>query len=913
MATISKQIVLIAAILLQLARAEADVVQVPKRILGAAPALLDISPDGSRLSAVVYEYSEPYSVLWDLPTGRQFRVLGGAYFFSPVANQMIGTQLNPMTIPPRGRLVVYDLATARVVRTFDELRMGQQVFYPGGKAALLPDGSRILASCEPNSAVLFDAASADVLQVFRYMSGVTLPAASVVGVAISPNGDLAVTGTASSFFQRIDPNAHLWDTASGAELRLFAGHQLSVPHVAFSSDASLTLTGSEDGTAKLWETSTGNLIHTFPHTIPLSSIAISSSGARVLTAANDGVKLWHAVTGARLHTFPIGDVTSGGLPSAIFSPDDRSIITHGSTPITIWDSTTFQPLRNIGGHPMGRDVAMAVSPDGRYVATCIYSEPQRIAVWDPQTAEELNTFIARCDSMQFSPDGTQLLTMSDEGVAFWNPLSGAQIDRIEWNDSLRLIGARFFPDGKKLWLIGGTPGGLPNPQALLVQFHVWDIAARAELRRFPAEWIVTVPDLCGLFSPFHQPPLDVSADLRTGVALGRLWDLTTGTEIRPLSDNPRGCSVFSPDGRYVAASSGTAVDSFDVVSGNHLQQYVPAPAVPTTVAFSPDGGRLVTSGIMYDTLSGIELRRFGADYALGGLFISGSREVLTSALSSAGMIWDADPPIADLESTVELSPSAVATGSEFEISVRVVNNGPDLASGIRLQFPLPDQVEFAGTPSTGASCTGDRIIRCTLPDLSPGNSLTVRLAMLAVAPGSVRQEFTAISNPPDVSPSNNSASVEYSIGPVSAMLLMDIDEDDASLVVSDLSNFPPIGRVRVDNERMHFEGTEPVAEIVLNPADSTPGLLVNIQRGIEDTVPEPHLAGSVVELVRACPGDCTGYGSVTLGDLLVGVGIALGNVSIDECFLLDRDRDSSATIIELTAAVRSHLIGCPEE
>jgi WD40 repeat protein len=73
-------------------------------------------------------------------------------------------------------------------------------------------------------------------------------------VAFSPDGSYALTGSD-------DGTAILWDAQSGAKVRTFRGHKGRVDSVAFSSDGKFALTGSDDATAIIWETQTGEKVH----------------------------------------------------------------------------------------------------------------------------------------------------------------------------------------------------------------------------------------------------------------------------------------------------------------------------------------------------------------------------------------------------------------------------------------------------------------------------------------------------------------------------------------------------------------------------------------------------------------------------------------------------------------------------
>jgi hypothetical protein len=64
-------------------------------------------------------------------------------------------------------------------------------------------------------------------------------------------------------------------------------------------------------------------------------------------------------------------------------------------------------------------------------------------------------------------------------------------------------------------------------------------------------------------------------------------------------------------------------------------------------------------------------------------------------------------------------------------------------------------------------------------------------------------------------------------------------------------------------------------------------------------------------LAAACVGDCDGSSTVTVDEVVRGVGIALGSSTIDDCPAFDSDGDDEVTVPEIVTATNSALNGCP--
>ncbi len=148
----------------------------------------------------------------------------------------------------------------------------------------------------------------------------------VSAAGFSPDGAHIVSGSE-------DGTVRVWDLARREERLVLRGHQGPVHAAAFSPDGARIVSGSEDGTVRLWNAATGaELLVAGGHEGPVSAAGFSSDGARIVSGSEDGtVRVWDAADGEDL--LALRDHRSG-VTAAAFSPDG-AWITSGADDRTV--------------------------------------------------------------------------------------------------------------------------------------------------------------------------------------------------------------------------------------------------------------------------------------------------------------------------------------------------------------------------------------------------------------------------------------------------------------------------------------------------------------------------------------------------------------------------------------------------
>ncbi len=159
--------------------------------------------------------------------------------------------------------------------------------------------------------------------------------------------------------------------------------------------------------------------------------------------------------------------------------------------------------------------------------------------------------------------------------------------------------------------------------------------------------------------------------------------------------------------------------------------------------------------------------------APGTLVNSAEVQASGSALVQASeTITVSAAPVATADLSLEVSDSAdpVAQGADFDYLLRVRNQGPDAATGVRATSVLPAGVQFVASGSAGWSCLAGAPVACTLGgSLAPGTESLLTLRVRATGSGSVAFSASVSANEADPIATNNNGSETTQIQPQAAL------------------------------------------------------------------------------------------------------------------------------------------------
>jgi RNA polymerase sigma factor (sigma-70 family) len=298
-------------------------------------------------------------------------------------------------------------------------------------------------------------------------------------------------------------------------------------------------------------------------------VRFTPDGKTLVTHGSDGVRTWDVATGKQILALP---PEATGRHGATLSADGGLLATAGEAGVRLWALPSATPLRTLGG---GTYIAPSLSADGRFLAALSTGRGSRVDLFETQTGR---TVWSRAlgkppfNHVEFAPGGRQLVLSgcamlqrpprSDNAILFVDALTGKDQGRIA-------LGTRtpnhvaLSADGR-LVAVSCHGFGEPDHQG---RGFVWDVASGKQLLQLdPPEdkgggrrYLTAL-----LFAP------DGKSLITSGSSDSLVeWDLATGKERRRVGHYLLNSMdiVLSPDGALLAAVGGPAVRVLDRRTG----------------------------------------------------------------------------------------------------------------------------------------------------------------------------------------------------------------------------------------------------------------------------------------------------------------------------------------------------------
>lgn len=259
-----------------------------------------------------------------------------------------------------------------------------------------------------------------------------------------------------------------WNVKESKLIRTMSGHTDRIPALAWKPGSRLLVSAGWDTTARVWNIDSGEpmlLLNT--HADQVHSLAFSPEGELLAVAdSSASIHVWSDIaSGKKLHVLA-GDRDE--VKAVTFSQDGSRLLVGGADRVVhVWDARSGEMK---GGHGRQRDhriavnhrsrilvstasatvlrcwdiesnhsvppdgmiqrpIALAVSPDGRWLAVSNFDPESRLHVWDFER-QQLRSGIegprAPMTQLVFSPDSKTLASCCrNDGTAWlWNPSDG---------------------------------------------------------------------------------------------------------------------------------------------------------------------------------------------------------------------------------------------------------------------------------------------------------------------------------------------------------------------------------------------------------------------------------------------------------------------------------------------------------
>ncbi len=444
---------------------------------------------------------------------------------------------------------------------------------PVSALAFNADGSLLASAAEDRAIAVWDVGAGTVRHT---LTGHTdrIPA-----LAWQPGTNLLVSAG-------WDTTVRLWDLGSREPTMLLNTHSDQVYTLAFSPDGQLLAVGDSSGSVHIWsDIVRGKELRVLPGELEeIHSLTFSPDGKRLAVGGNDWViHVWDPREGSLL----AGQAFQAGHLIDISPAKPPLLVSNGGgTALRVWDLTSHaeQPPAGLVVKPL----AVACSPDGRWLAVTNADPESRLHIWDNQSKQfrpPVEGPRAPMTYAAFSRDSTRLATCCrTDGTAWlWNPADGEPTLIIpEAAEGCTVEAVAFHPNNS--WLACGgidylATGGSDGAVTL------WNVDDRQRVATFGGGAVSLAFDHDGQRLAVASPDSTIY-----------VWDVGSQDIIYEFALPNAGVAavIFSPDGQHLLAGCDDhTLRIWDAASGEVRNTHELDTPV-RSLGFSPDGKTLYT-------------------------------------------------------------------------------------------------------------------------------------------------------------------------------------------------------------------------------------------------------------------------------------------------------------------------------
>jgi len=526
---------------------------------------------------------------------------------------------------------------------------------------------------------------------------------------------------------------------TGSPVTTLLGHAGSIRAMQFSGDSKKLATGSDDGTARVWDLADDKfpeLARFTGHASAVTAVSISIDGTQCVSgAANNSLKVWSIADGTETqtlagHTAPI--VALAMLP-------DGTAVSAGDTSVRFWNLANAQQVRTFAAPAIV--TAMTLSPDGAQLI--VGSANNALTAHNPANGQplfELPGHLAPIRSIAFSGDGARIASRSTDG------------EYRVWESTGRLREARVVESGATALAAGQVPAATVfhgiafdfAPESLLLS-DPGKLAGRLalSLRHLIAPAATSLNGVA--FLPDGKGIVTAGAD-----KIVRLWNPVDGAEVRQFpghTDVVTSIAVTHDGTQVLAGSVDKTVRIWSTADAAAVATLTQTAAV-RSLALSADSSRLAVTGDdglvrVWDMATGQSLQRFdGHVGAVGAVsFGADSTSFVTGGADKAANIWSiaAQRVLVAGEGPVKQA-TFVSDGSRFAAVVgdaalvRVWNQADDVVTDLAAgAMPLSSLAVDPDGSILAAGSADKNVYQWTLADGKPAEPIQTPAAITQLA------------------------------------------------------------------------------------------------------------------------------------------------------------------------------------